>query len=73
MANDRTRAPLSPQNCGLGELRQNTTFKRFVQCLNEQLDDYRAEYEDQEASEFNRGKVYALKELINSIAQQNIK
>lgn len=70
---DERYAPLHPKNCALGELRQNSAFKRFVECLNVQLEVYRSEYETEPASEFNRGKVHAIKDLLNSLAEQNLK
>lgn len=65
--------PLSRSKCNLAELRTSSAFGKFVVALNDHLDELRNEYEDQEASEFTRGKVQAVKEILNQLAEQNIK
>lgn len=71
--NDERFSPFHVRNCSLHELRTNNAFRLFTSCLKEQLEVYRAEYEENEASEFTRGKVQAIKTLLNELAQQNIK
>lgn len=65
--------PLNRSRCNLGDLRSNSTFKAFCSALHAHLDELRAEYEDQEANEFTRGKVQAVKEILNQLAEQNIR
>lgn len=65
--------PLSVRSCNLGDLRTSQTFGKFIKALHLHLDDLRVEYEESEASEFNRGKVQAVKELINLLAEQHLK
>lgn len=65
--------PLSRQSINLSELRSNRAFGLFVEALNTHLAELRELYETTEASELNRGKVLATKELINFLAEQHIK
>lgn len=65
--------PLNRSRCNLSGLRDNGTFKVFYGALHEHLAELRAEYEDNEANEFTRGKVQAIKEVLNQLAEQNIR
>lgn len=65
--------PLSRAKVNLAELRSNGAFSKFVAALNAHLTELRNEYEDSEASEFTRGKVQAVKDILNHIAEQNIR
>lgn len=65
--------PLSRSRCNLSGLRDNGTFKLFTEALHEHLAELRAEYEDSEANEFTRGKVQAIKEVLNLLSEQNIR
>lgn len=65
--------PLSRTRCNISGLRDNGTFKTFCGALHEYLDELRLEYEENEANEFTRGKVQAVKEILNQLAEQNIR
>lgn len=65
--------PLNHNNCNLATLRSNAAFADFVEALNSILDELRTEYEEQEASEFQRGKIQIVKDILNHIAAQNIR
>lgn len=64
--------PLHRSRCNLAALRTNSDFARYVEALKERLQELRDLYETQEASEFTRGQVIAIKDLLNSLAEQNI-
>lgn len=65
--------PLSRTRCNISGLRDNGTFKVFCEGLHEYLDELRLEYEETEANEFTRGKVQAVKDILNQLAEQNIR
>lgn len=65
--------PLNRQRCNLSGLRDNGTFKVFTDAMREHLNELRLEYEENEANEFTRGKVQAVKEILNQLAEQNIR
>lgn len=50
-------------------LKQNVQFQKFISLLEVRLGELRESYEDQEASEFIRGQVVAMRELIDEIKE----
>lgn len=58
---------LSRTQINLSTLRQNAQFNKLVDLLKQELHDERMAYEDTEASEYQRGRVNMLKELIEQI------
>ena len=65
--------PLHRSRCNLAELRTNSAFGNFVTALEERLKELRDMYESEEASEFTRGQVNAIKDILNNVADQNIR
>ena len=57
---DRTQINLS-------QLRSNQQFSVLMGQLHQELDQARQQYEDNEASEFNRGRLLAIREIIEAI------
>lgn len=59
---------LDRSQLNLSSLRTNSQFNALLEALRAELTDAREAYEGEPASEFNRGRVIALRELIDGIA-----
>lgn len=56
------------------ELRSVSAFKQLTDSIAKHLDFVRSRYEDEPASEFNRGQVYCLKSLLEDMTNsRNLK
>lgn len=51
----------------LSQLKSNRGFQQFLACLETALEEARETYESSTASDFNRGRVAVLKEIISDI------
>lgn len=58
---------LARSDISMTNLRKDKTFQALIGKLEEQLDKERTNYEDTSASEFNRGRVIMLRELLNEL------
>lgn len=63
---------LAVREVDLRSLRGEPSFSRFVEALQARLQELRENYETAEASEFNRGQVVAIRELLEDLKQQHL-
>lgn len=70
---NRVHHPLSQANCNLAALRSDPTFSKFKEALEVMLQEIRDEYENNEASEYTRGRVQGIKEVLTQLSNQHIR